>query len=324
MTAFIAAQRLILAITAASLMLIAAAPALGQQFPNRSIRIVASGPGGGADASARLIAQQLTQIVGQQVIVENHVSSQADMQVANAAPDGYTLLLDTSTLWIGPLLRKSSAYDPVKDFAPVTQALSFPLLMVINAAVPANSVKEFIALAKAKPGQINYVMASVGSSSHIAAELFKSLAGVDLTGVSYKVTSTGILDLLSGRVHVFFSAAGPMMPHVKTGKLKALGVSTAKPSTLFPDLPTVAATVPGYETVPSYSIFAPAKTPPAIINQLNRDIARAVRSPELKERIFENGFEVVASSPQELAALRAADMVRIAKLIKDANIPLQE
>ncbi len=316
------AQRLILVMTTTALMLLGAAPASSQQFPNKAIRLVTSGVGGGNDVTARLIASDLSNNLGQPVVVENRGSIVPGETVKNAAPDGYTLLFGTNSLWSGALLRKTP-YDPVKDFAPVAMTVSFPTIMAVSGTLPVTSVKDFIALAKAKPGEINYVMTSTGGSAHLASELFKSLAGINMTQVAYKNAGTGIADLISGRVHLFFSAAGPVMPHVKAGRLKALGVTTPKPSALFPDLPTVAATIPGYEMGATYCIFAPAKTPTAIITRLNREIVRTLNTPEAKEKYFSNGLDIVASSPEALAAMRKADIARLNKVIKDAGIPIE-
>ena len=317
-------QRVTLSLNLTALMLLASCSALSQQYPVKSVRIVTAGVGGAVDVVARLIAGGLTTNLKQQVIVDNRGSTVPAEIVAKALPDGYTLLLVANNLWTSALLRKTPPYDPVNDFAPVTLALSFPTLLFVNASVPANSVKEFIVLAKSRPGELNYVMTSPGASAHLAAELFKAMAGVNLTAVSYKNASTGIVDLVGGRVQLFFSAAGPLMPLVKSGKLKVLAMTSAKPSTLFPDLPTVAATLPGYEMTSSYCVFAPARTPTAIINLLNREIVRVLHSPESKVQIDNNGFELVASSSEELAAMRQTDIARVRKLIKDAGLPIED
>ena len=316
-------QRLKVLMTSASLMLLASWPAFSQQYPTKSIRMVTAGFGGGNDVVARLIAHGLTNNLKQQVVVENRGSVVPGEVVSRAPPDGYTLLLGSNSLWTGALLRKTSPYDAMNDFAPVTLALSFPTLLFVNASVPGNSVKDFIAVAKSKPAELNYVMTSTGGSAHLAAELFKTMAGVNLTAVPYKNAGTGIVDLVSGRVQLWFSAAGPLMPHVKTGRLKLLAITSAQPSALFPGLPTVAATVPGYEMTSNYCVFAPAKTPAAIINFLNREIVRVLHSPEAKEQIDSNGFELVASSAEALASMRKADIARVRKLIKDAGLPLE-
>ena len=318
------AQRLILLTTSAALMVLGTVPAMGQKFPNKPIRIITSGVGGGNDITARLVAHGLTDSLGQQVIVENRGSSVVPGEtVSKAAPDGYTLLLGTNSLWTGALLRKTP-YDPIKDFAPVAEAVSFPTIMAVSGTLPVNSVKDFIAMAKAKPGALNYMMTTTGGSAHLASELFKTLAGVNLTAISYKDTGTGIVDLIAGRVHLFFSAAGAVMTHARAGRLKALGITTAKPSALFPELPTVASVVPGYEIGASYCIFAPAKTPAAIITLLNKEIVRTLTTPEAKENFAKNGLEVVAGTPEALAALRKADVARVSKVIKDAGIPVEK
>ncbi len=307
-----------------SLMLTMMAPAIGQQFPTKPIRIFASGPGGGTDDTARLIARGLSKNIGQGVVIENRQCVLGADATAKATPDGYTLFVGTSCLWTSALLRRASPYDPVKDFTPITVAASFPTVMFINGQVPANSVKEFIALAKAKPGELNYVITSVGGSAHLAAELFRNMAGINMAQIPYKDVSVANTDLLTGRVDLFFSASGPLTAHVKAGKLKALGVTSAKPSALLPDLPTVASTVPGYEMDSNYCVFAPAKTPAATISFLNREIVKVLKSPESQQQLLKYGFELVASTSEELDTLRKSDITRVAKLIKDAAIPLED
>lgn len=308
-------------ITAAALSIVGTHSAHAQLQPGKPIRIVTSGIGGGTDFAARQVASGLTASLGQPVIVENRGSSVVPGDtVAKAQPDGHTLLVTSGgILWVLPFYQKVP-YDPVKDFAPVTIVASFPSVLAINASVPANSVKEFIALAKAKPGALNYVMTAEGGSAHLSAAMFSVMAGVKMTPVPYKNTGTAITDLVSGQVQLFFSALGPVMPHVKTGRLKALGSTSARKSALLPDMPSIAESVPGYDMEAVYCIFAPAKTPAAIVNYLNREIQRVLSQPEVKERFMAAGIEPRASSAAELNNLRKADMARMAKLIKDAGI----
>ena len=306
-------------------MLVAATgPVYAQLQPKKPIRIVTSGFGGGTDFLARQVATAMTANLGQQVLVENRGSSVIPGEiVATANPDGHTLLVTSGgILWVLPFFQKVP-YDAVKDFAPVAITASFPAILAINASVPANSVKEFIAYAKANPGSLNYVMTAHGGSAHLAAELFKSMTGVNIVPVPYKNTGTAITDLVGGRVQMFFSASGPVMPHVKAGKLKALGVTSAKPSALLPDLPTVASSVPGYDMEAVYCIFAPAKTPAAIINQLNREIVKILNQSDVKERLLAAGMEPRPSTPAELAALRKMDMARMGEMIRKAGIGAQ-
>jgi tripartite-type tricarboxylate transporter receptor subunit TctC len=301
---------------------IGAFSAHAQLQPNKPVRIVTSGIGGGADFAARQVATGLTASLGRPVVVENRGSSVVPGDtVAKAQPDGHTLLVTSGgILWVLPFFQEVP-YDPVKDFAPVTIMASFPSVLTINASVPAASVKELIALAKAKPGALNYVMTAPGGSAHLAAAMFSVMAGIKMTPVPYKNTGTAITDLISGQVQLFFSAWGSVMPHVNSGKLKALGSTSARKSALLPpDMPTVAETLPGYDMESVYCIFAPAKTPPATLSYLNREIQRALSQPDVKERFMTAGVEPRGSSAAELNELRRVDIARMTKLVRDAGL----
>lgn len=240
--------------------------------------------------------------------------------MAKALPDGHTLLVTSGgILWVMPLFQKVP-YDAVKDFAPVTLVASFPSVLTVNASVAAASVKELIAVAKARPGGLNYVMTAEGGSAHLSTALFQVMAGINMVPVPYKNTGTAITDLVSGQVQVFFAAGGLIMPHVKSGKLRALGITSAKASALAPDLPPIAATLPGYDMEAVYCIVAPAKTPSPTIGRLNREIGRVLAQADVKERFLAAGIEPRASTPEELGALRKSDIARVSKLIKDAGI----
>jgi tripartite-type tricarboxylate transporter receptor subunit TctC len=240
--------------------------------------------------------------------------------VSKATPDGHTLLLITGGIaWVLPLFQKVP-YDPVKDFVPLSLIASFPTVMAINASVPANSVSEFIQLARSRPSALNYVMTAPGGSAHLAGELFKFMAKVNLTPVPYKTTGTGVADLVSGRVQMFFSAAGPIMPHVKSGRLNALAVSSPKRSPLFPDLPTVADTVSGYALEGFYCLFAPAGTPEDAVRLLNREVVRVLQDDGVRAKFLAAGVEPRASTPDELGALQEADVTKMAALIREAGL----
>ena len=256
------------------------AAAQAQDYPTRPIRIVTSEAGGGNDLQARLVAKGLTAALGQQVIVENRPSGviPGDI-VAKATPNGYTLLLYNNTFWVGPLLQ-STPYDPLKDFAAVTTVAVSPNILVVNQSVPVKSVTELIALAKAKPGELNYASSGTGATNHLAAEMFKSMAGVNIVRVSYKGAGQAMNDLLAGQVQVAFPTAGAAAAHMRAGRVRALGVTSLEPSPLAPGLPTVAASIPGYETIAIYGLFVPARTPPAIINRLHREAVQVVKSPK--------------------------------------------
>ena len=295
-----------------------------QDYPNKPIRIVTSAPGGGVDFAARLIAPALTERFGQQVIVENRGGAGgmvAAQTVARAPPDGYTLLLYGSPIWLAPYLRKSVPYDPVKDFQPITLTTRSPTILVVHPSVAANSVKDLIALAKAKPGALNVAIGGSGTSSHLATELFKSRAAIDIVLVPYTGTGPAVSAVLGGEVRVMFANTAVAAPHVKSGKLRALAVTSTQPSALAPGVPTVATSgLPGYESVSIYGMLAPAKTPAAIISRLNQEVVRFLVTPQVKEKFLQSGVEVVASSPKEFAAAIKSDMTTLGKVIKEAGI----
>jgi tripartite-type tricarboxylate transporter receptor subunit TctC len=290
-----------------------------QAYPVRPVRIVTSEPGGGNDILARIVADGLTNSLPQRAIVDNRGIVAVEI-AAKANPDGHTLVVYGATIWLQQFLRDKVAWDPVKDFAPVTLAIQIPNILAVHPTLPVKSVKELIALAKAKPGELNYAAGTIGVSPHLSAELFKALAGVNIVMIPYKGGGPALNGLIGGEVHLMFPNAGAVNAHIRSGRVRALAVSTAKPSPLVPDLPTIASTVPGYETAATVCVFAPAKTPVAIIDLLNREMVRTLTRAEVKERLFNLGTEVVASSPAELAAYMRADMARMGKVIKDAGI----
>ena len=294
---------------------------VAQEFPTRPVRIVTSEAGGGNDVQARVIARGLTGVLGQQVIVENRPSGVIPGEiVARATPNGYTLLLYNNTLWTGPLIQKAP-YDPLRDLAPVTTATISPNVLVVNTALPAKSVAELIGLAKSRPGQLNYASSGTGATNHLAAELFKMMAGVDIVRIGYKGAGPGLNDLIANQIQVMFPTAGAASPHVKSGRVKALAVTSAERSSVAPELPTIAASgLPGYETIAIYGIFAPAGTPQAIIERFNREISGILATADVKEKFLGMGMEAVGGSPAQLTARVKSDMVRMGKLIRDAGI----
>ncbi|MFZ9150260.1 MAG: Bug family tripartite tricarboxylate transporter substrate binding protein [Burkholderiales bacterium] len=288
-------------------------------YPTRPIRIVTSEPGGGNDILARIMAEGINSNLPQRAIVDNRGIVAAEI-AAKAAPDGHTLLVYGSNIWLMPFLRSKVAWDPLKDFTPVTLAVQLPNILVVHPNMTVKSVKELITLAKSKPGELNYAAGTIGVSPHLAAELFKSLAGVNLTMVPYKGGGPALNGLIGGETNLMFPNAGAVMPHIRSGRVRGLAVSTAKPSALVPDLPTIASTVPGYETTAVIHMFAPSGTPVAIIDVLNRETTRTLTRPEVKDRLFNLGAEVVASTPAQLGAYMRADMAKMGKVIKDAGI----
>jgi len=292
-----------------------------QELSARPVRIVTSAVGGTTDLVARLIAQGLTASLGQQVIVDNRPTGIIPGEIVVAAPaDGYTLLFHGSSLWMMPLLQKVP-FDPVKDLAPITLASSTPSLVVVHPAVPAKTIKELIALAKAKPGGLNYGSGTSGSSSHLGAELFKYMARVNIVRVPYKGQGPAVLALLGGEVQLSFATSSSVAGHIKSGKLRALAIGTAKPSALAAGLPTVAESgLPGYESASNAGMFAPAKTSARLIALLNREIVQALNKLEVKDLLFRDGTEIVGNSPQEFAASIKAEMASLGKVIKAAGI----
>lgn len=287
-------------------------------YPTKPVRLIVPAAGGGSDFVARLIAQKLTDALGQQFIVDNRGAISADL-VAKAPPDGYSLHVNGPPLWVLPLMRPAS-WDALRDFAPVTMAVSSPNILTVHPSLPVKNVQELIALAKAKPGQLNYAAGTIGASPHLAAELFKSMAGVDLVRVPYKGSGPALIGLMTGESQIMFPAASGI-EYIKQGKIKALAVGSLEPSPLLPGVPTIASTgVPGFESLAPQGVFAPARTPPAIVERLQREIARALSVPELKDRLTASGVQVVANAPEAFSAWIRADIDRTAKLIKQMGI----
>ena len=302
-------------------MVIASAAAWAQDYPTRPIRFVTAAVGGGNDFAARIIAHGLTLSLGQQVIVDNRGGAHIpQLTVSKASPDGYTILVQNNTVWVAPLLEKV-AYDHFTELAPITLTARAPNVLVIHPSLPVNSVKELVTAAKAAPGEINYASGVVGSSNYIAAELFKAMAGVNLTRIGYKGSGPALIDVMAGQVKVMFATTTSSLGHVRAGKLKALAITSAQPSAAAPGLPTIASSgVPGYAAESIYGVWAPTRTPPAIMNRLNQEIVKVLTAPQTKERFLATGAEVVASTPQAFAAEIKAESVRLDKVFKSAGV----
>ena len=303
-------------------------PAQAQTYPTRPIRlVVASSPGGASDILGRILAQKMTEDLGQQVVVDNRGGASGVIGtdiVAKALPDGYTLLIIQPSLTINPSMIRKLPYDAAKDFTPVSLVVDAAQIMTVNASVPAKSVKDLIALAKAKPGTLNFASPGVGTSPHLTAELFKLQAGVDMQQVLFKGSGPAYVSLISGEVQVAFSTVLSALPHVKGGKIRALGVTTKKRVSIFPDIPTIAeSALPEFDTSQWFGILGPARMPSAIVKQLNQSLARASSSPDMKSRFAAEGVEVVNSTPEEFAALIKRELVQWAKVIKAAGIQPQ-
>jgi tripartite-type tricarboxylate transporter receptor subunit TctC len=309
---------------AVAVLITASGAAIGQPYPTKAIRIVTAPAGAGNDFVARVLANGLTGGLGQQLVVDNRPAAIVGELVAKAPPDGYTLLAIGSVLWLTPLLQDNVGYDPIRDFAPVSLTARSVNLLVVHPSVPATSVKELIALAKARPGQLNYATGGTGSSNHFAAELFNAMARVKIVRISYKGSGPAVNDMISGQVHVMFPTTAAALPHVKSGRLRALAVTSLQPSPLAPGLPTVADSgLPGYESIVIYGLFAPARTPAPVIDRLHAAIVQFRQSGGASDKLLPAGVEVVGSAPAELAAAMKSEMTRIGKLIKDANLRAQ-
>jgi tripartite-type tricarboxylate transporter receptor subunit TctC len=299
-----------------------AALATAQEYPAKTVRIVASEAGGSGDFVARLVAQGLTSSFGQQVVVDNRGGGViAGEAVAKSPPDGYTLLLYGNTLWLLPLMRKQMPYDPYRDFAPVTLAARAVNVLVIHPSLPVKSVKDLIALARSRPGELNFSSAAPGTMNHLAAELFKSMAKLNIVRVSYRGSASALTAVISGEVQMMFAAAAPVRPHIQSGRVKALAVTTPTRSPSYPDLPTIAESgLPGFEAVSAHGIFVPAKTPDATIARLHQDIVRVLQRRESRDRFASIGAEPVGSTPEQLTAEIKAEITRMGKVIREAGI----
>ena len=308
-------------VMACTALLLAADHACAQDYPNKLVRIITAEAGSPNDIAARIIAQGISEPLGQSVIVDNRAGVLAAEAAVKAAPDGYTLLVYGPTLWLLPFLRDGVAWDPIKDFAPVAWATRSPNILVVHPDLAAKTVAELIALAKAKPRALNYGSGATGSSNHLAAELFKSLAGIDIVRVPYKGTPSAVNAIVANEVQLMFPDIGVSLPLVRSGRLRALAVTSAAPSPLAPGIPTLASSgLPNYESEALFGMFAPAKTPTAIVNRLNQEARRVLARADVRDKLYSVGVEPVPSSPAEFAAKINAEMAKWGKLIKEAGI----
>ena len=309
-------------LVAAMLAMAASASVGAQSYPDRPVRmIVAFPPGGAADILARIAAQHLTRGFGQQVVIDNRGGAGgliAAEIAARANPDGYTLFWTSIPHVINPHLYAKVSYDALRDFTPVIQFVAVPLMMAAGPSLPGKTVKDVIAAAKAKPGQINYGSAGSGSSSHLAMELFKSMAQIDMTHVPYKGTGPLITDMLVGEIALTIASAVPLTPQVKTGKLRGLAVTGPKRSPAFPELPAIAETVRGYEVVNWFGIVAPAGTPRAIVSRVNSELNKALESSDLVKVLASQTADAVGGSPEDFDKVIRADYVKWAKVVKQS------
>ena len=300
--------------------------ALAQPYPVKPVRMVLPyPPGGGSDTIARPLAQKMTEGLGQQVIVENRGGANGNIGMelaARAAPDGYTIVFAlTAQLAVNPSLYGKVPYDPVKDYAPITLLGSGGYILVVHPSLPAKSVKELIALARARPGQIAYSSSGNGSGGHLAAELLNSMAGIKMLHVPYKGGGPALMDLIAGQVQVLFSTQLASWPHIQSGRIRALAVSTAKRPASLPDLPTIAeAALPGYDSGVWYGVLAPAGTPRDIIARLNSEVVRVLKQPDYRNLLVNNTIDPIGSTPEQLGQYIRSELVKWAKVVKEAGV----
>ena len=294
-----------------------------RSYPNKPIRvIIGQAPGGATDIVARALAQKLTDALGQTVVIDNRAGaagSIASALAANAAPDGYTALIVSSTYTINPSLYKKLPFDPVKDLQPVTLIASSPFLLMVHPSIPAKTARELIALAKTRP--LTFGSGGIGSSGHLAAELFSSMAGIQMTHVPYKGAGPALIDTLGGQVNLILSSIVSGMPYARSGRLRALAITTRTRSATLPELPTIAeSALPGYDFSSWYALMLPAGTSRQIISQLYAETAKALKQPDLQQRLTNEGCEAVGSTPDELAAYLKLEMTRWAKVVKASGM----
>jgi len=298
-------------------------------FPAKPIKIVVPyAPGGGADSVARIVAKKASEGLGQAIVIENKGGAGAILgteQVAKAESDGYTLLLGQSgPISINPAVYKSLPYDPVKDFVPITMTTGYPYVMVVNAELPAKTLKEFVALAKSKPGAMNYGSTGVGAANHLVAELFNSKAGIQMTHVPYRGTAPAVADLVGGQLSVVFADPVSALPHIKSGKLRALAVTSLERSPVAPEVPTVAESgYPDFEALAWHGILAPAKTPPAVIRKLNEELVKALSDPATRELLANQAMQPVGNTPEAFAAFIGKDIATWKAVAAAANVKVE-
>jgi tripartite-type tricarboxylate transporter receptor subunit TctC len=315
-------------IAAAPILLAAGISAHAQWSPTRPVRLIVPFPPGGAvDVIGRIVASRLPERLGQQVVVDNRGGANAIIGTelaARAVPDGHTILIVPVGHAITPSVTRKLPYDTLKDFAAIGQIGNGAYVLVVNPTVPARSVSEFVALAKSRPGQLNYAFTGHGNATHLAAELFKVLAGIDMVGVNYKGGGPALTDLLGGQISVFFSGVASGAAQIKAGKIRALGVTTLRRSGGLPDVPTIAESgVPGYEVDGWYGLLAPAATPAAVIARFNRDLSALVVTAEMKERLLGAGIDAQPATPAEFQARITRDIARWAAVVNKAKIAME-
>ncbi len=312
----------------AALISLLSVAAAAQDYPSRPIRVIVPfAPGGGLDITARLVGQKLTERWGQNIVIDTRPGAATILgtEIASKAPpDGHTLLMITTTFAINPGLYAKLPYDPGKDFSPITQINAQPNIVVVSPTLPAKSVKDLIALAKAKPGELTFASPGAGSAPHLSAEMFQRAAGVSMIHVPYKGIPPAVTDVLGGRVTMLFTTTISAAPHIKSGKLRAVAITSGKRLASMQDVPTIGETLPGYEAEAFQGMIAPAGVPSAVVEKLSAEVGRIVRTPEMTERFSLDGAVPVGSSPKAFAAFLRAEMQKWSKVIRDANIKLEQ
>jgi tripartite-type tricarboxylate transporter receptor subunit TctC len=296
-----------------------------QDYPEKPVRlIIGFPPGGGADLVARQFAPKLGENLGQQIVIENRGGAGGNIALETLAklpPDGYSLMLTTPTLSINPSLYPKVRYDPLRDFAPVALLASTVYILVVHPSLPVKSVKDLVALAKSKPRELNYSSGGNGAAAHLAGELFKSMSGTQIVHVPFKGIAPALVAVLSGEAQLTFGSQPSTLPHVKSGRLRALAVTSAKRSSFTPDIPSMAeAGLPGYETTAWYGIIAPAKTPQAIISRLNAEVGRTLENPEVKAGLAKLSFEILTATPDRFGAFIREELTKWARVVKEAGM----
>lgn len=320
---------MVLKLLAAAMLACVSGATLAQNFPSKSIRfLVGFAPGGSTDIVARMIAQEMAKNIGQQVIVDNRPgagSAIAAELTAKAPPDGHTIFACTTGIFaILPFIQSKLPYDPDKDLAPVTQTGSLPYIIVLHPSLPARNVKEFVALAKARPGEINFASSGIGTASHLSAEYLSNVAKISMTHVPYKGTGNAMADLLAGQVVLMFDQPVSSMPHVKAGKLRVLGITSGKRFSTMPDIPTVAEQgLPGFESVSWSGVCAPGATPKPVIARLQTEVAKVLKMPDIRDRLLRDGIEPIGGTPEEFQAHIKREMQKWGKVVRDAKVTVQ-
>jgi hypothetical protein len=311
------------------LLMMISTPGFSQEYPVKAIRFIAPNlPAGPTDILARLLGQKLSEAFSQPVVIENRAGAGGNIGTelaAKSAPDGYTLVTgNNATFGANPSLYKKLPFDPIKDFAPIVLVATQPNVLVVHPSLPVKNVKDLIAFAKSRPGQLNYANSGTGANAHLSAELFKSMTGTSIEAIAYKSAAPALIDLMAGQTHMMFATSLSVMQHIQSGKLRALGVTTGKRVNALKDLPTIAeAGVPGFEATTWHGVLTTGGTPPAIVNKLNAEINRALQMPEVRDKLAGLGAEIIGGTPKEFADHIAREIPKWAKVVKAANVQIE-